>query len=224
MQYAQYLVDHGIARYDGGQWKLPKHLRQQGLPSTLGVMFDERVAALSADARALALGLTLARDESRSAWQPENHLRMEEFPKLLESGDSTRTFLALDELLHAGVVQQRDSYYVLGQRAMVDALLRLTDTETKQRAHGRLAELFEQGPYKGRMLSVRHRQRAGEDGRALELVLGYGDNLASGTMDWGAMRLSISAEIGRSALAHYRVALVTSRYARATAAVPRLAD
>jgi len=103
------------------------------------------------------------------------------------------------------VVQQRDAYFVLGQRAMVDALLRLTDAETKKRSHGRLAELFAQGPYKGRMLSVRHWQRAGDDGRAFELVLGYGDNLASGTMDWGAMRLSISAEIGLNALAHFRM-------------------
>jgi tetratricopeptide (TPR) repeat protein len=168
-------------------------------------MFEERVAALSHDARALALGLALARDESRSAWQPENHVRMEDFPKLIESGDSARTFSALDELLCAGMVQQRDSYYVLGQRAMVDALLRLTDAETAKRTHRRLGELFEHGFYGGRLLGVRQFQRAGEDARARDLMLAFIDRLANTPMDWGAMRVSVTAETCLNALAQWRV-------------------
>ena len=76
MQYAQYLVDQGIARFEGGSWQLPLRLREQGLPSTLGAMFERRIAALSEDARALALGLALARDDSRSSWQPDVHVHL----------------------------------------------------------------------------------------------------------------------------------------------------
>src|SRR5256885_16217759 len=101
MQYAQYLVDHGIARYQGGQWKLPLRLREQPLPPTLGAMLEARLLRLSADARALALGLALARDETRSAWQPEIQVPIEDFPKLI-GGDTARAVRALDELLSAG--------------------------------------------------------------------------------------------------------------------------
>jgi tetratricopeptide (TPR) repeat protein len=205
MQYAQYLVEHDIARYEGGQWTLPPRLREAGLPATLGVMFEERVRALSDDARALALGLALARDESRSAWQPENHVHIEDFPKLIDGADSARTFSALDELVRAGMVQQRDSYYVLGQRAMVDALLRLTDTETARRTHRRLGELFEQGSYGGRLLGMRQLQRAGDGARACELVIAFIDRLANVQTDWGAMRLSVTAEVCMDALAQWRV-------------------
>jgi hypothetical protein len=171
MQYAQFLVDRGIARYDGGQWHLPENLRAHGLPATLGAMFESRVAALSPDARALALGLALARDESRSAWQPETHVRLEAFPKLLEDGaDGLRTFSALDELLRAGVVQQRDAHYVLAQRAMVDALLHATDETTRKRAHLRVADVFDDS-YLGRFRSVRELQRGGEERRACELLI-----------------------------------------------------
>ena len=195
MQYAQFLVDRGIARYDGGHWHLPENLRAHGLPSTLGAMFEARVATLSPDARALALGLTLARDESRSAWQPETHVPLEAFPKLLDDGaDGARTFTALDELLRAGVVQQRDAYYVLAQRAMVDALLSKTDEVARKRAHLRVAEVFDDS-YLGRFRCIRELQRAGEARRAGELLVAHAnERQRSGTMDWGGMRLSLLAE------------------------------
>jgi tetratricopeptide (TPR) repeat protein len=219
MQYAQYLVDHGIADYEGGHWRLPANLRDQALPATLGTMLEGRLSALSEDARALALGLALARDETRSIWQPESHIRIEDYPKLLGSSavapaaghssrvtsEAARAFAALDELLRAGMVQQRDSSYVLGQRAMVDALLRISDGDLQNRMHERLALVLDQPEYQGRLLPVRQLQRAGQHARARAMIVGFADHLGgAGAMNWGAMRVSLTAEVTRNAFAQWR--------------------
>jgi hypothetical protein len=205
LQYAQYLVDHGIARYAGGGWQLPARLRAHGLPPTLGAMFEARLATLSEDARSLALGLSLARDETRAAWQPELHIRIEDFAKLVD-GDGARAFRALDELLQTGFVEQRDSFYVIAQRAMTDALLRATDGDVRRRAHARVASVLLQGGYHGAQLAVRHLQRAGAHERARELLV-QSTTVSAGTASpyaWGAMRLSVLTECAIEALAHYQ--------------------
>ena len=216
MQYAQYLVDHGVARFEGGQWKLPPHLREQGLPATLGAMLQKRLAELSPDARALALGLALARDETRSIWQPDTHVRIEDYRKLLDppdssagaeatGGDAARAFQALDELLRAGLVQQRDLHYALAQHAMVDALLRASNDAERAVMHDRLAQILDQPVYRGTLLSVRQLQRAGQHVRARALLVRHAAELAgnSTSMNWGAMRVSLSAQCSRVALAHW---------------------
>jgi tetratricopeptide (TPR) repeat protein len=216
MQYAQYLVDHGLARYEGGQWRLPPHLREQALPATLGAMLESRLAELSADARALALGLALARDETRSIWQPENHVRIEDYPKLLApadssagakaaGGDAARAFLALDELLRADLVQQRDAHYVLAQGAMIEALLRVSDDAAQAVMHERLAQILDQPAYQGRMLPVRQLQRAGQHARARALLTNFTTAMSAegASMNWGAMRVSLSAQCSRIALADW---------------------
>ena len=154
MQYAQFLVDRGIARYDGGQWHLPEDLRAHGLPSTLGAMFEARVAALSPDARALALGLALARDESRvglAAGDTFSTCGSRPFPSCSDDGaDGLRALHARSTSCCAqACVQQRDAHYVLAQRAMVDALLRTTDEAARERAHLRVADVFDDS-YLGR--------------------------------------------------------------------------
>jgi tetratricopeptide (TPR) repeat protein len=202
MQYAQYLVDQGVARLEGGHWLLPPQLRKQGLPSTLGAMFERRIAALSDDARVLALGLALARDESRSSWQPETHVHLEDFPKLLQDGDSARVFVALDELLRAGIVQQRDSYYVLAQRALIDVLLRDTDETTRKRSHERLANIFTQPSYGSSWLAIQQLQRAGEHVRARQAIVAFANY--TGEPDWGAMRVSLQARCSQVAVEHWQ--------------------
>jgi hypothetical protein len=204
MQYAQYLVDKGVARYEGGHWKLPSQLRDQGLPGSVGAMFDGRIAALSENARALALGLVLSRDETRSAWQPELHLRIEDLTKLLDKPEPALAFAALDELLQAGVVQQRDSYYVLGQRAMVDSVLRGSDAATRKLAHVRLAEILSQDTYPGRHMPVVQLQHAGEHARAREALVTLSNYSAGANMDWSAMRISVSASCALTALEHWQ--------------------
>jgi tetratricopeptide (TPR) repeat protein len=203
MQYAQYLVDQGVARFEGGHWSLPAQLRAQGLPGTLGAMFERRIATLSDDARVLALGLALARDESRSAWQPEIHVHMEDFPKLLQDGDSVRVFIALDELLRAGIVQQRDAYYVLAQRALIDVLLAGTDATTRKRSHERIAHIFTQPSYgSSSWLAIQQLQRAGEHMRARQAIVEFANY--SGEPDWGAMRVSLQARCSQVAVEHWQ--------------------
>jgi len=207
MQYAQYLVDHGIARYEGGRWKLPRQLREQALPPTLSAMIEARLALLGDDARSLALALALARDETRASWQPAIHLRIEDYPKLI-GADAQCAFRALDELLAAGFVEQRDSYYILAQRALTDALLRGSSAQVRQAAHSRLAEVLLQDHYRSGFLAVQHLQRAGDDARARKIIARAASRTVSGGAPnpyaWGAMRLSVITECTMRALAHYR--------------------
>jgi tetratricopeptide (TPR) repeat protein len=204
MQYAQYLVDQGLARHESGRWKLPAQLRNTGLPDTLGLMFERRVLALSSDARALALCLALARDESRAVWQPESHVAIEDFPKLLDTDDSGRVFAALDELLRADMLQQRDQFYVLGQRAMVDALLRLTQPELRRTLHIRVAEIYAPRGGQGRWIAIRQLLLAGEHARARALLTDSASQMGTSAADFGAMRVSVSADCARAALADWQ--------------------
>ena len=75
------------------------------LPATLGAMFEARARRARAPTRARwRSGWRWRATRAASAWQPETHVRIEDFPKLLEDGaDGARTFTALDELLRAGV-------------------------------------------------------------------------------------------------------------------------
>jgi hypothetical protein len=203
MQYAQFLVDQGVARYERECWTLPAQLRELGLPQSLEAMLDRRVAALSSDARALALGLALARDESRSSWQPELHVRFEDFPTLLEAGDPARASAALDELLRTGILQQRNAFYVLAQRAMVDALIRTAPQETRDRTHGRLASIFTAPGYKSSWLAIRHMLSAGDQLGARRAVLAFAAHGATRAPDWGAMRVSLHALCSREAVDHW---------------------
>jgi hypothetical protein len=202
MQYAQYLLDQRVARYEAGHWTLPAQLREQGLPATLGAMFERRIAALSSDAHALALCLSLARDESRSSWQPETHVHIEDFAKLLDQGDTQRASRALDELLQAGIVQQRDSNYAIAQSAMVDALVRGAPADARKQAHARLARVFTQPNYKSSWVAIRQMLNAGDYQSARETIVRFGT--ANREPDWGAMRVSLHAQCSREAIDHWQ--------------------
>jgi tetratricopeptide (TPR) repeat protein len=204
LQYAQYLVDQGLARYADGHWQLPLQLHTQGLPDTLGSMFERRVRAMSADARTLALCLALARDESRAVWQPESHVAIEDFPKLLDTSDSGRAFAALDELLRAGALQQRDQFYVLGQRALVDALLRATEPAVRRQLHVRVADIYAPRGGQGRWIAIRQLILAGEHGPARALLVDTASQLGTSPADFGAMRVSVSADCARVAIADWQ--------------------
>jgi eukaryotic-like serine/threonine-protein kinase len=202
MQYAQYLVDARIARYDAGRWQLPNRLAGQGLPSTLRAMFEQRIRELSPDARELALGLALARDDSRAAWQPQTHIRVEHFPLLLAAGAAARAHAVLDELLRASIVEQRDQTYLLAQRALADVLLTSSDEAAHTRLHVRIAAIFDDLAYQTRWLPVRHLQLANQDARAIERVLDIADQYANRAADWAGMRVSLTVECTSRALRH----------------------
>jgi hypothetical protein len=198
MQYAQYLVDEGIARYDDGAWNLPGGLRNHALPSSLSGMLEKRVSVLSEHAFQLALALALARDETRAEWQRERRVHFEDLGKVL-GGLAAPAFGALDELLRAGLIEQRDRDYVLGQGAIADAILRLADDGARTRAHRRLAEVFQEGSYRDAYLVALHMQQAGDFEQSQGLLL---ETLAAGTPDWSwqSMRLSLTARIAQRQL------------------------
>jgi hypothetical protein len=203
MQYAQYLVDQGLARYDGGAWRLPERLREHALPATLAAMLERRVSVLSADAFELALALALSRDETRAEWQPDKRIAFEDFGKLLggvANPAALRAFAALDELLRVGFVEPRDTDYVLAQGAIVDAVLRLADEAARLRVHRRLAEVFAQSHYHDSYLVAEHLQRAGDYDKAQPLLLNV---LASGHPDWTwrQMRISVASVVAGRQLA-----------------------
>jgi hypothetical protein len=202
MHYAQYLVDARIARYNGGRWQLPNHFDGHGMPPTLSAIFEQRIRALSPDARELALGLALARDDSRAVWQPDTHIRVEHFPLLLAAGDAARAHTALDELLRAGIVEQRDQQYVLAQRALADVLRTSSDEATCTVLHVRVASILDHEVYQTRWLPVRHLQLANEGAQATERVLAIAHDYAHGAADWAGMRVSLTVECTSRALQH----------------------
>ncbi len=202
MHYAQYLVDARIARYSGGRWQLPIQLDRHGMPSTLSAIFEQRIRDLSADARELALGLALARDDSRAVWQPDTHIRVEHLPLLLASGDASRTHAAVDELLRAGIVEQRDQQYVLAQRALADVLRKSSDEAARRVLHVRLASILRHDVYQTRLLPVRHLRLANEDARAIEGLLSLAHDYAHAAADWAGMRVSVNLECTSRALQH----------------------
>jgi hypothetical protein len=202
MQYAQYLVDTRIARYNGGRWQLPTHLDRHGMPRTVSALFEQRIRALSLDARELALGLALARDDSRAVWQPDTHIRVEHFPLLLAAADPARAHAALDELLRAGIVEQRDQQYLLAQRALADVLRDSSDEAARSALHVRIATILGHEVYGTRWLPVRHLQLANQDGLAIERVLGIAHDYAHGAADWAGMRVSLTVECTSRALQH----------------------
>ena len=205
MQYAQFLVDQGAAKYAHGRWRLLGDLKTRGLPSSLGAMFEQRVQALSPDARTLALGLALARDSARASWQPEVYVPVEAFCQLLDPPVHAHAFAALDELQHAGLVQDRNGHYLLGQTAVADALVRLSDDAQRRHIHARLAQIFETGT-DWSWLTPKHLQLAGEGERARQHVLNWSIRYEQAMADWGGMRLSLTAECGVRAIEHWRAA------------------
>lgn len=200
MRYAQYLVDEGIARYEAGHWKLPEQISAHGTPPTQRALYERTIASLGADARTLALGLALARDDSRAVWQADTAVRLEDFATLLGSPESSRVYAAIDELVRAGVMQQRDSLYVLAQRGLVDVLVQASDEATRRQLHLRIAEVFKRDVYLTRWLPVQHLQLAGEQRLARQMTLEIASRFAKAPAEWGSMRVSLQSECARRAL------------------------
>jgi hypothetical protein len=211
MQYAQFLVDQGLARYEGGAWKLPERLRDHALPASLAAMLERRISVLGEDAAEVALALALSRDETRGAWQPERRVHIEDVGKLLggtSKAHTARAFDALDELRRAGLVEQRERDYVLAQGATADALLRTADKDARARAHRRLAEVFTRNGNTDGYVVARHLQLAGDYPAAQRALLAL---LGAGSWNWGAMRVSLYTKCAESQLEYWQATRGTVR-------------
>ena len=168
MELSQYLLDHGLVRYEMGSWVLPSSLADAELPRTLSVARREKLAALSADARELAEALALADGTS---------LDVEAFAELTAAGDPERVRGALDELLFAQVLRRDDATYLFEAQLWQEELEACLNPAGAREASGRIADaLARRG--RDRLEVASHRLRAGQSLTAIELLL---EELAQGT-------------------------------------------
>jgi hypothetical protein len=161
LDLVRHLLDHGLARYEGGGFRLPDSLEDSGLPSSLEQALDARVALLSPDAH--WLGAALARAEGHVP------IRTGDLP-LLFSSDQERTHAALSELYSADILKPGRHGPSFVQPGVVAALLR-SSREQDALLHGWLARLLREPGYDAPLVVAHHLQRAGAQGEALELLL-----------------------------------------------------
>jgi len=132
MELAQQLVDRGVARYEAGNWTLPRRLQAGDLPRSVAGALAARVAQLSPHARYLAQALALA-------FEPR--FRDRELRALsARQGESAER--AIQELLSAGALLSDGSEYFLSSRLWHAAFMEsLSERDTMERQRA-LAELY----------------------------------------------------------------------------------
>jgi hypothetical protein len=168
MELSQYLVDHGIARYERGSFILPETLRDQALPKSIEQALDELLCALSPPARELAEALSLVTEHG--------HLELDELDGLAEFQRSEQTYGALDELVAAQVVVAIGTTHSLRQRGLALALQKGLTDQRRALLHLRLAHLYEArlahaAPSTAvRLLAAYHRYRGGDMQRCFDAL------------------------------------------------------
>ena len=136
MELSQYLVDHGIARFERGSWTLPETLRDAALPESI------EQARGRAARRALA-GCARA-GRRRSRWSPSpDYLELDEIVRLTGSQSPEQTFGAVDELLAAQVIAAVGSTHHVRHRGLSRALHNDLSPERRRMLHLRLANLYQ---------------------------------------------------------------------------------
>jgi hypothetical protein len=135
MELSQYLVDHGIARFERGSWMLPETLRDAALPDSIEQAVGELLAGLSPPARALAQALALVTESG--------YLDLEEIVRLTGSQSPEQTFGAVDELLAAQVIAAVGRTHHVRHRGLSRALHDDLSPERKRMLHLRLANLYQ---------------------------------------------------------------------------------
>lgn len=163
MELVQHLVDNGIARYQDGNWILPKNLREQDLPQSLEHALEARIKKLSASAKDLAESLSLVTE-----YAP---LKLEHYVVLNEELDEKMTFSALDELVASQVLLRSHNHYRFDQPGFVDVLQANLSDERKRDIHIRLVTTYKSGDYGRPLVLVHHLQQAGKEEKALELLI-----------------------------------------------------
>jgi len=162
MELVQHLVDSGIARYQDGNWTLPKNLREEDLPKNLEHALETRLQRLSASARGLAESLSLVTE-----YAP---LKLEHYLILEEELDERITYASLDELIASQILVKTGDHYLFSQPQFVNILQRGIDGERAKAIHIRLATVYKTGNYNRTFVLIHHLQQAGEAVKALELL------------------------------------------------------
>ncbi|MBN1652725.1 MAG: protein kinase [Deltaproteobacteria bacterium] len=163
MELVEHLVDSGIARYQDGNWILPKNLREQNLPKNLEHALEARILKLSEPARALAESLSLVTEQIP--------LRLEHYVILSEDLDEKKTYLALDELVASQILVTAGDHYNFCQPGFADVLRHSINDDKKKSIHIRLALAYKSGNYRRPLALIYHMLQAGEEEKALELLI-----------------------------------------------------
>ena len=165
MRMAQYILDKGLARYQAGNWQLPRTLRASDLPASLADALAAPIALLDSDALRLAEAFALLEGE------PVHVARV---PMLVPVPDRASVFRSLDELVAAQILAGADESYCLRGQDLAHALVAQIDPALKPDMHRRLACLLrEQGDDGLRV--AEHRFLAGDEVEGVETLLSWLD-------------------------------------------------
>lgn len=133
VEIARQLVAKQVIRYSGGLWTLPLDRPDAELNAALGDALSIRIAALGADARALAECLSLQRESPTF-----------KLCRLLSDGaDDREVLLRLDELARTDVLYPEADGYRFSSTAVREALLAEMNLDTLEDNHKRLGLAFE---------------------------------------------------------------------------------
>jgi hypothetical protein len=163
MELAQHLVDKGIARYQGGTWRLPSTSDTADLPPTFTEALRERLHRLSPKARELAEVISLSPDQS---------FTLNECNALSGLQDAIHIQPLLDELVSVKILMKQAHRYALVQHAWVTALTQCLSETSKRSANLKLAALFERRGNDDFRLA-QHLIHAGEQDRGLGVLAGF---------------------------------------------------
>jgi DNA-binding SARP family transcriptional activator len=182
LQTLRFLFDRGLLRVEGGRWHTPfdsitADYRELPLPPSVREVVQQRLERLPQGARELAQVLAIA----DAALEPS------------ELAAFNRDDLALEHLLHGGIVQESSEGYVLAHDLLRSTILETLSAAARRRLHHRLAEVLRDTGAPPERLA-HHLEAAGQLTQAARAHLAVGRKLRVGPL-------------GRSALAHYSKAL-----------------
>jgi hypothetical protein len=174
MSLAEHLVARGLARYEAGSWSLPMELSSADLPASDREANVQRIASLSAPARALADVLSLT--------EP-GKLALPDFATLSDQAAAGHSFGALDELVAAGILIAEGERYRFGQSDVLAPVEAALEPERRRALHARLARVFQQRDAPAELVQW-HMLRGGHEREAIDQLLSRTEeSLQSGLLD-----------------------------------------
>lgn len=167
LEIAQWLIERGLIRYEGGSWTLPTRIEVADLPACAADALRTRLASLSPRARELATAQALAL---------RNGFGLADYRALATSSSDAELEAALHELRTQRVIEASDGQYALTQSARKVLCDTLTAEEARQR-HRALAE-YSRVTGKPTLHLVHHLWHGGEERQAIERLVSELDVLA----------------------------------------------
>lgn len=166
LQLAQHLVDRRAIRFDAGVWLLPDRIDSGDLPDSMAQTLRDRVDMLSYDARHLATHMALS---------PEENFSFDDCIVLTQRGEVSRVMSSLQELVTAEVLKNEQDRYAFTQRGWANALTPDNNSVDERECHLRLVGLYSRRGNQP-LHVVRHLLRAGEQEKALDLLIQFSES------------------------------------------------